>query len=83
MLENHSNTYEVRATACSAVLLNFSEETALKCHAHIHSKCTRAANEGRTCPALPALTSRQLVGPGQFGERCWQECHLSKTHPDK
>ena len=40
---------------------------------------TRAANEWQGHLSSTA----RAVGPDQFGERCWQECHLSRTRPDK
>ena len=42
-----------------------------------------AANQWQGPLSCTASTHLEKVGLGQFGERCWQECHLSKTHPEK
>ena len=60
-LENHSNVNEASATAFGAVLPNFCEATALKCHAHFFNARVPPLGGKDMCPALPALTSRQLV----------------------
>ena len=60
-LVNHSNFNEAKETACNAVLFNFCEATALKSHAHIINARVPSMSGKDTCPALPALTSRQLV----------------------
>ena len=50
---------------------------------HIFLKCTRAVNEWQGHFSGTANAYLETAGPSQVGERCWQECHLSKTHPDK
>ena len=50
--ENLSNVHQVRATACNAVLFNF----ALILHVRVPPMSGKDI-----CPALPALTLRQLV----------------------
>ena len=52
------------------------------CLAHI-KKFYFATNERQGHFSVTASAHLDIVGPGQFGERCWQECHLSNTHPEK
>ena len=39
-------------------------------------QCTRAANEWNGHVSGIARAHHETVSPGQFGERCWQECHM-------
>ena len=50
-------------------------------HFKIFKVCHQWA--ARTCLSVTASAHFEAVGPGQFGERCWQECYLSSTHAEK
>ena len=49
--------------------------------AHFLLEC--ATNERQGHLSDTASAHPETVGPGRFGDRCWQDCHLSKTRPCK
>ena len=45
-----------------------------------HAQYKNAINQLQGHLSSTASAHLETVGPGQFGERCWQESHQSKTY---